>query len=159
MFSFHTFHVITALSDSVTLLQKSQVLRHFLNEVERASSYESNSYLRALQGGRGFETRCGKILNLPNPYSTSNRNEYRKHKKKCFWGVKCGRRIELTTLPPPISRLSRHCGILNISEPYRPPRPVRGVALLFLFLRARYIATKCYLTDRKPRAYEQCKNC
>jgi hypothetical protein len=32
-----------------------------------------------------------------------------------------------------VSRLSRQCGILNISQPYRPPRPVKGIALLFFF--------------------------
>jgi hypothetical protein len=31
-----------------------------------------------------------------------------------------------------VSRLSRQCGILNISQPYRPERPVTGIALLFL---------------------------
>jgi hypothetical protein len=30
-----------------------------------------------------------------------------------------------------VSRLSRQCGILNISRPYRPPRPVTGIALLY----------------------------
>jgi hypothetical protein len=29
-----------------------------------------------------------------------------------------------------VSRLSRQCGILNLSQPYRPPRPVTGVVLL-----------------------------
>jgi hypothetical protein len=37
-------------------------------------------------------------------------------------------------LPPCVSRLSRQCGIFNISQPYRPPRPVRGIALLFFLL-------------------------
>jgi hypothetical protein len=37
-------------------------------------------------------------------------------------------------LPPPMSRWSRQCGILNISKPYRPPGPVTGIALLFFFL-------------------------
>jgi hypothetical protein len=31
-----------------------------------------------------------------------------------------------------VGRLSRQCGILNISQPYRPSRPVTGIAFLFL---------------------------
>jgi hypothetical protein len=38
----------------------------------------------------------------------------------------CGGYVELTTL-------SRQCGILNISQPYRTPRPVTGIALPFYF--------------------------
>jgi hypothetical protein len=26
----------------------------------------------------------------PGVHSASNRNEYQKQKKKCFWGVECG---------------------------------------------------------------------
>jgi hypothetical protein len=30
-----------------------------------------------------------------------------------------------------MSRLSEECGILNISQPYWPPQPVTGIALLY----------------------------
>jgi hypothetical protein len=46
-------------------------------------------------------------------------------------GVKCGWCVGLTTLPSSISRLFRKCGILNISQTYRPPRPVTGITLLY----------------------------
>jgi hypothetical protein len=48
--------------------------------------------------------------------------------KKCFWGIKCGRRISLTTSLRSVSQLYRKCGILDISQPYRP---VTGIAILF----------------------------
>jgi hypothetical protein len=38
-----------------------------------------------------------------------------------------------------VSQLSRQCGILNISQAYRPPRPIAGIALLFLLFYANYL--------------------
>jgi hypothetical protein len=71
----------------------------------------------------------------PGVYSASNRNEYRKHQDKyCFWLVKCGWCLGLTTLPPSMSRLSRQCGILNTSQSCRPLQPVMGIALLYFLL-------------------------
>jgi hypothetical protein len=42
----------------------------------------------------------------------------------------------LTTLPPSMSQLSKQCGILNISQPYRPPWPVTGIAFIFFYILA-----------------------
>jgi hypothetical protein len=60
------------------------------------------------------------FFNLPNPsgrtgvYSASNWNEYQKQKHDVS-----------------VSWLSKQCGTLNISQPYRPPLPATEIALLY----------------------------
>jgi hypothetical protein len=48
-------------------------------------------------------------------YSSFNTNEYQKPKNNGGWHVR------LTILLPSVSQVSRQCGLLNISQPYRPP--------------------------------------
>jgi hypothetical protein len=48
--------------------------------------------------------------------------------------LKLGLRVRLTNLLPSVSRLSILCAILNISQPYRPQRPVTAIGLLYIYI-------------------------
>jgi hypothetical protein len=63
--------------------------------------------------------------------SASNGNEYQKQKIFSLGGEDGGR---LITSRPSVSRLSKKCGILDVSQPCSPLRPVTGKALLLSYV-------------------------
>jgi uncharacterized protein YunC (DUF1805 family) len=80
--------------------------------------------------------QCGilnisQLYRLPRPVTGI---AYFKEKECASCEVRTGLKVLLqvaSILQLTVSKLSRQCGILNISQPYRLPRPVTGIALLY----------------------------
>jgi hypothetical protein len=88
---------------------------------------------------RGFGSRWGHpffFSSAPNPYIAVMAPGFTQLATEMstgrFLGAKRDRSVRLTPYPPSVNQLSIQCEILNIPQPYRPPRPVTGIALLFL---------------------------
>jgi hypothetical protein len=87
-----------------------------------------------LQAGRLWVRDPKRLLNYFNLSNPSDRTgpgacsaskRHKCQKKNRFWGVEHRWRVRLTTSQPSVSPKSRHCVILNISQTYRLPRPVK----------------------------------
>jgi hypothetical protein len=75
------------------------------------------------QPAMGWEIFCGPPL-WPSGKTSSLKIQRSR--------VRC---VGLVNLPPSVGRLSTQCGVLNISQPYRPPWPVTGIDFLIKMIR------------------------
>jgi hypothetical protein len=67
--------------------------------------------------------------------------------------------VSVINSPPSVSRLPRQCEILNISQPYRPPRPFTKIAELPILCIHQHLAgTRClHVRIFSARRSEKCQ--
>jgi hypothetical protein len=111
-----------------------------MDRVQKPSNTQNDMHISTqLPEGHGFESQCGNWF-FHCTWSSSRTmapgfaQPVTEMSTGRFLEVKHGCRVRLTTLSPSVRQLYGQCGILYISEPYRPPRSVTGIGLFICIL-------------------------